>query len=151
MALWFLPWMRSSVAAQDAARYPTKPIRLIVPFGPGSTTDLLGRLVAEKLGERVGQPVVVENRPGAGGNIGAEVAARAPADGYTLLLGPASTNAINPSLYKNLRFDPIRDFAPIALVASVTNVLVVPPQLPARTVHSPLTKSAWLDSVARGW
>jgi tripartite-type tricarboxylate transporter receptor subunit TctC len=99
--------------------------------GPGSTTDLLGRLVAERLGERLGQPVVVENRPGAGGNIGAEAAARAPADGYTLLLGPASTNAINPSLYRNLRFDPIRDFAP---VASVSNVLVVPPQLLARTV-----------------
>jgi tripartite-type tricarboxylate transporter receptor subunit TctC len=135
MALWALPWTRSSAAAQDAAGYPTRPLRLIVPFGPGSTTDLLGRLVAERLGERVGQPVVVENRPGAGGNIGAETAARAPADGYTLLLGPASTSAINPSLYRNLRFDPVRDFAPVALVASVTNVLVVPPQLPARTVQ----------------
>jgi tripartite-type tricarboxylate transporter receptor subunit TctC len=135
MALGTLPWAQSSAAAQELAAYPTKTLRLIVPFGAGSTTDLLGRLVAEKLGQRFGQTVVVENRPGAGGNVGAETAARAAADGYTLLLGAASTNAINPSLYKHLRFDPIRDFAPIALVATQTNVLVVPPQLPATSVQ----------------
>jgi tripartite-type tricarboxylate transporter receptor subunit TctC len=120
--------------AQDAA-WPARPIRLIVPFGPGSTTDLLGRAVAQHLAQQTGQQVVVENRPGAGGNIGAEAASRAAPDGYTLLMGAASTNAINPSLYRNLRFDPIRDFAPIALVATVTNVLVVPPQLPATNVR----------------
>lgn len=135
MALGTIPWIPSPATAQDAAGYPTKPLRLIVPFGPGSTTDLIGRLAAEKLGQRFGQAVAVENRPGAGGNIGAEAAARAPADGYTLLLGPASTNAINPSLYRHLRFDPIRDFAPVALVASQTNVLVVPAQLPATNVQ----------------
>jgi tripartite-type tricarboxylate transporter receptor subunit TctC len=109
-------------------------VRLLVPFGAGSTTDLLGRLVAQRLGERLSQTVVVENRPGAGGNIGTEAAARAAPDGQTLLMGAASTNAINPSLYRNLRVDPIRDFAPVALVASVTNVLVVPPSLPVATV-----------------
>jgi tripartite-type tricarboxylate transporter receptor subunit TctC len=114
--------------------YPSRPIRLIIPFGAGSTTDILGRLVAQKLGEQLNQSVVAENRAGAGGNIGTEVAARAAADGYTLLLGAASTNAINPSLYSNLRFDPIGDFVPVIHVASVTNVLVVHPDLPAQDV-----------------
>jgi tripartite-type tricarboxylate transporter receptor subunit TctC len=118
----------------QAQTWPDRPVRLLVPFGAGSTTDLLGRLVAQRLGERLSQTVVVENRPGAGGNIGTEAAARAAPDGQTLLMGAASTNAINPSLYRNLRVDPIRDFAPVALVASVTNVLVVPPSLPVATV-----------------
>ena len=121
-----------AIAQEDA--YPSRPIRLIVPFGPGSTTDILARLVAQKLTDQLGQPVVAENRVGAGGNIGTEVAARAAADGYTLLLGAASTNAINPSLYSSLRFDPIRDFAPVVHVASVTNVLVVHPDLPVTSV-----------------
>lgn len=123
---------RSALGQKDA--YPSRPIRLIVPFGPGSTTDILARLVAQKLTDQLGQPVVAENRVGAGGNIGTEVAARATADGYTLLLGAASTNAVNPSLYSNLRFDPIRDFTPVVHVASVTNVLVVHPDLPVRSV-----------------
>lgn len=118
----------------QAADYPDKPIRLVVPFGPGSVTDLLARIVGNKLSIALGQPVVVENKAGAGGNIGAAQAASAPADGYTLLLGPASTNAINPSLYKNLSFDPLRDFAPITHVASVANVLVVHPDVPANSV-----------------
>ena len=133
-ALCGLPWAPFPVLAQAPAAFPVRPVRLIVPFGAGSTTDLLGRATAQKLSEELGQPVVVENRPGAGGNIGTEVAARAPADGHTLLMGAASTNAINPSLYRNLRLDPIREFAPVALVASVTNVLVVHPDLPAGTV-----------------
>nr|WP_302474580.1 tripartite tricarboxylate transporter substrate-binding protein [Roseococcus sp. MDT2-1-1] len=124
----------SNASGQESASWPGRPLRIIVPFGAGSTTDLLGRLVAQRLGEALGQPVVVENRPGAGGNIGTEAAARAPADGHTLLMGAASTNAINPSLYRSLRFDPIRDFAPVALVGLVTNVLVVPPSLPAASV-----------------
>jgi len=121
-------------AAAQAQSYPTKPIRLVVPFGPGSVTDLLGRLVAQQLTESLGQPVVVENKAGASGNIGAGQVAAAPADGYTLLLGPTSTNAVNPSLYKNLKFDPMRDFVPITNVATVANILVVHPDVPAKSV-----------------
>ncbi|CAM3463798.1 LacI family transcriptional regulator [Bordetella sputigena] len=118
----------------QAPAYPAKPIRLIVPFGPGSVTDQLARIVASGLAERLGQSVVVENKAGAGGNIGAGYVAESAPDGYTLLMGAASTNAINPSLYSNLKFDPMKDFVPIANVASVTNVLVVNPQVKARSV-----------------
>jgi len=124
-----------TATAAHAAGYPDKPIRLVVPFDAGSVTDLLARITATELGAALGQSVVVENRSGAGGNIGAGYVAQAPADGYTLLLGPASTNAINPSLYSNLRFDPMKDFTPITNVASVTNVLVVHPDVPARSVQ----------------
>ncbi len=120
--------------AQAAAPYPSKPIQLVVPFAAGSVTDLLARIVAQRLGEALGQPVVVDNKAGADGNIGAAYVAAAAPDGYTLMMGAASTNAINPSLHKNLRFNPLRDFAPITNVASVPNVLVVGPQVPARTV-----------------
>ncbi len=120
--------------SQALASYPDKPIRLVVPFGPGSVTDQLARTVANGLSESLGQSVIVENKAGAGGNIGAgQVAASSP-DGYTLLMGAASTNAINPSLYNNLKFDPMADFVPVANVASVANVLVVNPEVPARTV-----------------
>ena len=122
-----------SAAQQDGAPYPNRLMRLIVPFGPGSTTDLMARTVRQKLSERWGQTVIVENRAGAGGNIGAEAVARAPADGYTLLVGAAST-IINPSLYKKLRFDSLKDLAPVTNIATVTNVLVVNPDLPAKTV-----------------
>ncbi|MBO1114485.1 tripartite tricarboxylate transporter substrate binding protein [Bordetella petrii] len=122
-------------AAAQAAGYPDKPVHLIVPFGPGSVTDQLARITADKLGKALGQTVIVENKAGAGGNIGAGYVAGAPADGYTLLLGPASTNAINPSLYHDLKFDPMKDFAPITNVASVTNVLVVPAAVPVHTVR----------------
>jgi tripartite-type tricarboxylate transporter receptor subunit TctC len=123
-----------TVLAQTAAPYPSKPIQLVVPFAAGSVTDLLARIVAQRLGEALGQPVVVDNKAGADGNIGAAYVAAAAPDGYTLMMGAASTNAINPSLHKNLRFNPLRDFAPITNVASVPNVLVVGPQVPARTV-----------------
>ncbi|OZI61782.1 Bug family tripartite tricarboxylate transporter substrate binding protein [Bordetella genomosp. 11] len=125
----------SAVRAQAPA-YPSKPIRLIVPFGPGSVTDQLARIVASGLAERLGQSVVVENKAGAGGNIGAGFVAESAPDGYTLLMGAASTNAINPSLYTNLKFDPMKDFVPVANVASVTNVLVVNPQVKARSVKA---------------
>lgn len=121
-------------AAGAHAAYPDKPVRVIVPFGPGSVTDQLGRLVADKLSARLGQPFVVENKPGAGGNIGAGYVAKAPADGYVLLMGAASTNAVNPSLYHKLNFDPLKDFVPVANVASVANVLVINPQVKARSV-----------------
>ncbi|MBB5215936.1 Bug family tripartite tricarboxylate transporter substrate binding protein [Parapusillimonas granuli] len=124
----------ASIAHAQAADYPNKPIRMIVPFGAGSVTDQLARTVGSGLAEALGQSVVVENRPGAGGNIGAGFVAASAPDGYTLLMGAASTNAINPSLYKNLKFDPLKDFVPVANVASVTNVLVVNPELKVGTV-----------------
>lgn len=107
---------------------------MVVPFSAGSTTDILGRLVAQKLTERWGQQVIVDNRPGAGGNIGSDIVARAVPDGYTILVSAASTLAINVSLYKNMPYDTATAFAPITLIARVTNVLVVHPLLPAKTV-----------------
>jgi tripartite-type tricarboxylate transporter receptor subunit TctC len=118
----------------EAQQYPTKPIRLVVPFTPGGTTDILARTVAQKLTESWGQQVVIDNRPGAGGNIGTEIVAKAPPDGYTLLMGTISTHAINASLYKKLAFDPVRDFAPITRVGTLPNILVVHPSLPVKSV-----------------
>jgi tripartite-type tricarboxylate transporter receptor subunit TctC len=122
----------AAAQAQQAA-YPSRPLRLILPFPPGGSTDLLGRALAEKLGEQLRQPVVPENRPGAGGNVGAEAAARAAPDGYTLVLCAPSL-AISPSLYRKLNYDPLRDLAPIALVATIPNLFVVHPAVPARTL-----------------
>jgi tripartite-type tricarboxylate transporter receptor subunit TctC len=122
-----------SPVAQAAPSYPTRVIRLIVPFAPGGATDALARAVAQKLAEMLGQSVIVENRPGAGGNIGTEMVARAPADGYTLLL-TINSHVVNPSLYPKLNYDPIKDFQPLTLVATAPNVLVARPGLPARTV-----------------
>lgn len=111
-----------------ADTYPSKPIRLVVPFAAAGTTDILARAVAAELQKSLGQTVVVENRPGAGGNVGAEVVAKAAPDGYTLLMGTVGTQSINQSLYPRMPFDPIKDFAPVTLVASVPNVLVLNPQ-----------------------
>lgn len=121
-------------AAAQAETYPAKPIQMIVPQAPGGTNDIVARLVAADLSQRLGQQVVVENRPGAGGNIGTQTAARAAPDGYTLLMTISSTQAINPSLYRQVPFDPVRDFEPISPVASVPNVLVANPAFPARTL-----------------
>ncbi len=118
-----------------AADWPTRPVRLVVPFPPGGSTDILGRSIAQKLQEALGQPFVVDNKPGAGGSIGATEVARAAPDGYTLLMGHIGTLAINPSLYPNLAYDPVKSFAPVALVARVPNVLVVNPAVPARDVQ----------------
>ena len=120
--------------AQGAANYPAKPVRLVVPFPAGGTTDILARAVAQKLSEAWGQQVIVDNRPGAGGNIGSELVARAAPDGYTLLMGTVGTHAINPSLYKKMPYDHVKDFAPVILVAGVPNVLVVNPSLPVHSV-----------------
>ena len=111
----------------SAQPYPTKPIRIVVPFPAGGTTDVLARAVAQKLTETLGQAVVVDNRPGAGGNIGAELVAKSPPDGYTLLMGTVGTHAINPSLYPKMPYDHVKDFAPVILVAGVPNVLVINP------------------------
>jgi tripartite-type tricarboxylate transporter receptor subunit TctC len=114
-----------STASVHAQTYPSRPIKLIVPFPAGGTTDILARAVSAELTKSFGQSVIVENRAGAGGNIGTEVVAKSPADGYTLLMGTVGTHAINQSLYAKLPFDPIKDFAPVTLVAAVPNVLVL--------------------------
>jgi len=129
----------AAVGSAHADTYPSKPIQMIVPQAPGGTNDIVARLVAADLSQRLGQQVVVENRPGAGGNIGTQAAARATADGYTLLMTISSTQAINPSLYRQIPFDPIKDFEPIAPVATVPNVLVVNPAFPAKSMAELIT------------
>jgi tripartite-type tricarboxylate transporter receptor subunit TctC len=124
-----------SGTAQSAADYPSRSIRLIVPFAPGGGNDNVARVVGRRLGEILGQAVVVENRAGAGGTIGAETAARAAPDGYTLFLGGVGSHAINPNLQKNLPYDPIKDFSPVALLAQAPLVLVTHPRLKVHTVQ----------------
>jgi tripartite-type tricarboxylate transporter receptor subunit TctC len=114
--------------------YPAKPIRLVVPFPAAGTTDILARAIAQKLSEALGQQVVVDNRPGAGGNIGSDMVAKSAPDGYTLLMGTVGTHAINVSLYEKMPYDAVKDFTPVVLVAGVPNVLVVNPALPVKTV-----------------
>ena len=116
-----------------AAQYPARPLRMIVPFPPAGATDIVGRIVAQKLQERLGQPVVVENRPGAGGSLGSDVAAKSAPDGYTILMATSSTHSIGPVLQK-LPYDPIKDFAPITHVANIPNVLVVSPKLEVKNL-----------------
>jgi tripartite-type tricarboxylate transporter receptor subunit TctC len=117
-----------------AQSYPTKPIRLVVPFPPGGSLDVVARAIGQKLSEAWGQPVVIDNRPGAGGNIGADLVAKSAPDGYTILEGALSTHAVNVSLYSKMPYDPVRDFAPITLVAVTPNVLVVNPSVPVNSV-----------------
>ncbi|NMM77817.1 MFS transporter [Rhodococcus sp. SRB_17] len=112
-------------AAQAQSAWPSKPVRIVVPFAPGGTTDLLARALAPELTRAFGQPFIVDNRGGAGGNIGAEAVARAAPDGYTLLMGTVGTHGINRALYAKLPYDPIKDFAPVTLVAAVPNVMVM--------------------------
>ena len=119
------------VAGAQAQNYPTRPIRFIVPIAAGGGADLVARVIAERLSRNLGQQVVVENRAGGGTVIGAELVARSPADGYTWLLGTATSHAINASLVKKLPYDPVKDFAPIALVAVLPQIIVIHPALPA--------------------
>jgi tripartite-type tricarboxylate transporter receptor subunit TctC len=123
-----------AIQAVQAQAYPSRPIRLVVPFPPGGSADILGRALAQRLGDGLGQSVVVENRPGAGTAIAAELVAKAAPDGYTLMLGTVSSHAINPALNPKLPFDPLRDFTPIAPVASIPFALLVHPSVPARTL-----------------
>jgi tripartite-type tricarboxylate transporter receptor subunit TctC len=123
----------AALPALALAQYPVRPLRMIVPYPPGGNADIVARVVAQKLGEQLGQQVVVDNRGGAGGLIGEELTAKATPDGYTIGL-VAISHAVNPSLHKNMPFDPVRDFSPIAQVVSVPNILVVQPQLPAHSV-----------------
>jgi tripartite-type tricarboxylate transporter receptor subunit TctC len=121
-------------ALAQAPAYPKQPVTLVVPFPAGGPTDAMARVLAQKLGDRLGQQVIVDNKGGAGGSIAAEFVAKAPADGHTLFFGTTGTMAINPSLYSKLRYDPVKDFAPVSLMASTMNVLVVNPQVPARNL-----------------
>ncbi|THC46602.1 tripartite tricarboxylate transporter substrate binding protein [Massilia sp. Mn16-1_5] len=120
--------------AAQAQAFPSKGLTMIVPFSPGGTTDILARVVGAFMAKDLGQPVVIDNRPGAGGNIGAQMVARAAPDGYTILMGTVGTHAINQSLYKKMPFDPIKDFAPVTRVALVPNLLVANPSQPFKTV-----------------
>ncbi len=121
-------------AASAQAAYPSKPIRIVVPFSPGGATDTLARMMGQKLTEAWGQPVMVENKPGAGGNIGADLVAKAPGDGYTLLLAAAGFMAVNPSVYPNMTYDPAKDFAPLTLLVKAPLLLVVNPNVPVKDV-----------------
>ncbi len=120
-------------AAQDA--FPTRPVSLVIPFPAGGSTDLVGRIVAEKMSSLLGQQIVVDNRGGAGGNVGSAAVAKAEPDGYTILMGTVATHAINPALYKKMPYDPVADFAPVSLLVVVPNVLVVNPDFPAQNVQ----------------
>jgi tripartite-type tricarboxylate transporter receptor subunit TctC len=128
--LALLPWATPAVAQE----YPSRPIRLLVGFAAGGSTDVFARAIAPRLQALLGQPVVIENRPGAGGNIATEATARSAPDGYTLLLGTIGPLAINPTLYGNLSFDPLKDLTPVSLVGEVPNVLAVPVDRPFRSV-----------------
>jgi len=128
----------SLLAAADCAiaqTYPVKPVRVVVPFVAGGPTDIQGRMLGEKLGQRLGQQFIIDNRGGANGNIGMELAAKSPPDGYTIVIATVGTWAVNPSLYKQMAYDPVKDFAPIMQVSSSPGVLVVHPSVPVRNVR----------------
>ncbi|MCC8938617.1 tripartite tricarboxylate transporter substrate binding protein [Bradyrhizobium sp. Arg68] len=125
--------------AAQAQNYPVRPITLVIPFAPGGSTSIVGRGVAEKMGELLGEKVVVDNRPGAGGTVGTKAVAKSDPDGYTLLLGYTGTLAIGPSLYKNAGYDPRKDFAPIGMIGNAPNSLVVHPSFPAKSVAELIT------------
>jgi|UPI0004B0A9C1 tripartite-type tricarboxylate transporter receptor subunit TctC len=118
----------TGAAWSQSASYPSRPVRLIVPFAPGGTTDIFARLIGEKLSQSLGQQFIIENRGGAGGNIGTDAVAKADPDGYTLVMGTVGTHAINPSLYAKMPYDALNDFAPVAFVAGVPNLMVVSPK-----------------------
>ncbi|KRE16563.1 ABC transporter substrate-binding protein [Bosea sp. Root381] len=124
--------------SQAQAAFPTRPVTMIVPFAAGGSTDIVARLVGQKMSELLGQSVVIENRGGAGGNVGSTAVARATPDGYTILMGTISTHALNPAILKNVTFDAVKDFTPISLLALVPNVMVVNPSFPAKTVKEVL-------------
>lgn len=132
--LAFLSFAAAWIAAGPATAqpYPSRPITLVVPQAAGGTNDIVGRLVGQKIGEVMNASVVVDNRPGAGGNIGTQLVAKGPKDGYTLLMTISSSQAINPALYKNPGFDPVKDFKPVGLIGAVPNVLLVNPSFPAK-------------------
>jgi tripartite-type tricarboxylate transporter receptor subunit TctC len=131
----FAGFADSALAQGTASSYPTRPIRMIVPFPAGGATDILARALSQKLGEKIGQPVIVDNRPGAGGTIGADAASKSPADGYTLLLATSSTHSIGPAINPKIPYNADTDFTPIAYVASSPNIVLVPNSSPSRTMR----------------
>ncbi len=133
IAVAALTWLIPAAFAADA-NYPNKSIRIVVPFPPGGIADVMSRVFGQKFTDAWGQPVVVENRTGAGGNIGADVVAKSPPDGYTLVMGTIGTHAVNVSLFSKLPYDPVKDFAPVALVVEADGLLVLHPSVPAKTV-----------------
>src|SRR5580698_11588665 len=128
-----LAWSSASVTAQ-AQNYPNRTITLVIPFAPGGSTSIVGRVIADKMSQLLGQNIVVDNRPGAGGTVGTKYVAKSDPDGYTILLGYTGTLAIGPSLYKDVGYDPRKDFAPIGMIGNAPSVLVVHPSFPAATV-----------------
>jgi tripartite-type tricarboxylate transporter receptor subunit TctC len=135
LGAWIVLVLSATAYAQPNAQYPARPVKIIVPFPAGGATDILTRVVGQKLSERIGQQMPIDNRPGAGANIGAEAAAKSPPDGYTLLMGSIASHSIALSYYKTLGYDVRKDFAPIAMTGAITNVLVVHPALPVRNVR----------------
>ena len=133
-ALLVCPAGAALAPAAHAQAFPSKPVKLVIPFPPGGSLDNVGRLLAQKISESWGQQIVIENRPGAGGNIGADVVAKSPADGYTVVMGALSTHAVNPSLYPTMPYDAVKDFAPLSLVAITPNVLIVKAGTPIASV-----------------
>ena len=137
LASWMLP---STAFAQNAPiAYPTKPIRLVVPFPAGGATDIFARTLSQKLAEKIGSPVVVENKPGAGGTLGSDLVAKSPSDGYTLLLATSSTHSIGPNLNPKMPYDAVRDFTPIAQVGNAPSIMLVSNSSPAKTIQE------WID------
>ena len=134
-SLAFLLALGTAAGAWAQAPYPSKPVKLVVPMAPGGNGDIIARLIGQDLAAALKQPLIIDNRPGAGGNIGADAVAKSPADGYTLVLGAVGTHAINASLYKKMPYDIQRDFTPVTMMASVPNVLVVHPSLPVNSVQ----------------
>lgn len=133
-AMWTCGAIAQTTSPGSGQAYPAKPIRFVLGFSAGGSSDILARLIGQKLSEALGQPVVIDNRPGAGGNIAAEIVAKSPADGYTLLLGNQGILATNVSLYSKLAFDPVNDFSPVVLLASQPNISACSlPGIPAAT------------------
>ena len=124
----------SGIAPPLQAAWPEKPVRIIVPFAPGGTADILARTISNKLHPALGQPVIVDNRPGAAGNIGSEIVAKSKPDGYTLLVGLMNTHVVNPALYKSMPFDGVEDFTPVAMLAAVISTMAIHPSVPAKNV-----------------
>ncbi|WP_307512723.1 MULTISPECIES: Bug family tripartite tricarboxylate transporter substrate binding protein [Variovorax] len=125
----------SAPRAEAQSAYPNKPVRVVVAFTAGGTTDILARAVTQQMSEKLGQPFVIDNKPGGGGNIGTEFVVRAPADGYTLIVNSVGPMAVNQTLYKNMTYDPLADLVPVVQIADVPNVLVVNPEVPAKTME----------------